>query len=409
MRSNYKRLGEYIELVSITNSNLYYGENDVIGVSNNKEIIQTIANNEGRDFDNFYIVAPDAFIYNSRTSRMGNKVGLGYNGSGAHFITSFNNTVFRVKNEDLLPMFLYMWFKRPEFDRYARFHSWGSSTEIFSWEEMCNTLLPVPNIDKQRELVKEYNTTEKHIKLNEQLIQKLEETAQAIYKQWFVDFEFPDEEGKPYKSNGGEMEWNEESELEVPKGWDVKNLLETASYVNRGITPTYVSDGGICVLNQKCIRNNTINYSYSRQHDHTKKNIDNNRRLQEFDILINSTGEGTLGRVGLIKETPDEVIVDTHITIVRSGDLTSKLYLWFNLCTRTSEIENLAEGSTGQTELGRENLGELKVTIPDMILQDKFSELVSPIISYSSKLEKELPILISLRDLLLSKLATIEN
>lgn len=85
-----------------------------------------------------------------------------------------------------------MWFRRPEFDRYARFKSHGSARVIFDWDEMCNTLLPVPHIDKQREIVAEYNTIQNRINLNQQLIQKLEETAQAIYKQWFVDVEIED-------------------------------------------------------------------------------------------------------------------------------------------------------------------------------------------------------------------------
>jgi restriction endonuclease S subunit len=81
-----------------------------------------------------------------------------------------------------------MWFRRPEFDRYARFKSHGSAREIFDWEEMCNTLLPIPHPDKQREIVKEYNVIQNRIALNQQLIQKLEETAQAIYREWFVEF-----------------------------------------------------------------------------------------------------------------------------------------------------------------------------------------------------------------------------
>jgi type I restriction enzyme S subunit len=224
MRSNYKKLGEYIELVTHRNSELLYGECDVRGVSNNKEVIQTKANNKDRAFNNFYVVAPNDFIYNSRTSRMGDKVGLGFNDTEKSFITSFNNTVFRVKNEALLPMYLFMWFNRPEFDRYARFHSWGSSTELFSWGDMCNVELPVSSIEKQREIVKEYNTIVNRIKLNEQLNQKLEETAQALYKHWFVDFEFPDADGKPYKSSGGKMLFNAELEKGIPEGWGVEYL-----------------------------------------------------------------------------------------------------------------------------------------------------------------------------------------
>ena len=94
--------------------------------------------------------------------------------------------------------------------------------------KICAMLkLPFPHPEKQKEIVKEYNTIVNRITLNNQLIQKLEETAQAIYKQWFVDFEFPDENGKPYKSNGGEMELNKELEREIPKGWEVKYLQKT--------------------------------------------------------------------------------------------------------------------------------------------------------------------------------------
>ena len=90
-------------------------------------------------------------------------------------------------SNDLEPEYLMMWFRRHEFDRYARFKSHGSAREIFDWEEMCNTLLPIPHIDKQREIVKEYNAIQNRITLNQQLIQKLEETAQAIYREWFVE------------------------------------------------------------------------------------------------------------------------------------------------------------------------------------------------------------------------------
>ena len=120
-----------------------------------------------------------------------------------------------------------MWFGRPEFDRYARFKSHGSAHEFFEWEQMAEVQLPIPSIAKQKEIVAEYNTIQNRINVNKQLIQKLEETAQATYKQWFVDFEFPNEEALPYKSNGGEMV---ESEVgEIPKGWKMGSLVEIST------------------------------------------------------------------------------------------------------------------------------------------------------------------------------------
>ena len=98
--------------------------------------------------------------------------------------------VFEITNSrELLPEYLMMWFRRPEFDRYARFISHGSVREMFSWEDLCEVKLPIPALEKQKEIVKEYNIITDRIALNNRLIQKLEETAQAIYKQWFVDME----------------------------------------------------------------------------------------------------------------------------------------------------------------------------------------------------------------------------
>ena len=135
-------------------------------------------------------------------------------------------------SNELEPEYLMMWFRRPEFDRYARFMSHGSAREIFDWDEMCNTLLPIPSITKQKEIVKEYNVIQNRIALNQQLIQKLDETAQAIYKQWFVDFEFPDENGIPYKSNGGKMVWCNELEKEIPEGWKVGTLSQLCEMID---------------------------------------------------------------------------------------------------------------------------------------------------------------------------------
>src|SRR5690606_9985623 len=157
--------------------------------------------------------------------------------------------VFEIIDEtQLLPEYAMMWFRRSEFDRYARFKSHGSARETFDWDELCDTELPIPSIEKQQEIVAEYNTITNRIVLNHQLKQKMEETAQALYKHWFVDFEFPNEEGKPYKSSGGEMEYNEELDVEIPDGWKVKNLEDTVDII-RGASPRpineYMTDAGM--------------------------------------------------------------------------------------------------------------------------------------------------------------------
>ena len=167
-----KRLGEYIEQVEQRNNDLKYGVDHVRGVSNNKEFIPTKANNTGRDLEKFYIISPGEFVYNSRTTRMGDKVGLGYNNTDETFLTSWNNSAFRVRKDTwhlLNPAYLYMYFNRSRFDRYARYNSWGSSTELFSWADMCNVKLPIPDIKVQEAIVTIYHTLETRKRINEKL------------------------------------------------------------------------------------------------------------------------------------------------------------------------------------------------------------------------------------------------
>jgi type I restriction enzyme S subunit len=167
-----KVLGEYIEQIEQRNSEKKYGEKDVRGVSNNKQFISTKANNAGRELEKFYVISPGDFVYNSRTTRMGDKIGLGYNNTDKTFITSWNNSAFRIKKDKLgilNPAFLYLFFYRSEFDRYVRFNSWGSSTELFSWEDMCNVKLPIPDIKVQEAIVTIYYTLETRKRINEQL------------------------------------------------------------------------------------------------------------------------------------------------------------------------------------------------------------------------------------------------
>lgn len=155
------KLGTHLELSDRRNTDRALGEDYVRGVSNNKQFMPTKADVKGTELSRFFIVAPGEFVYNSRTTRMGDKVGLGFNDSNETFLTSWNNTAFRVKatsaSTSLLPSYLFMFFNRPEFDRYARYNSWGSSTELFSWDEMCDISIDLPPLPVQEKVVAVYN------------------------------------------------------------------------------------------------------------------------------------------------------------------------------------------------------------------------------------------------------------
>ena len=222
MKSNYKRLGDYI--VPCDEKNTGNIIKKLQGISNQKYFQKSHTNTIGVDLEKYRIVRTGQFAFNRATTRNGEKISIALR-QGKDCIVSPSYRIFKSKDENVLNSeYLMMWFKRPEFDRFARFKSHGSAHEFFDYGEMCEVELPIPNIEKQQEIVSEYNTIQNRITLNNQLISKLEETAQTIYKQWFVDFEFPDENGKSYKSNGGIMVWCEELEKEIPEGWQVGNF-----------------------------------------------------------------------------------------------------------------------------------------------------------------------------------------
>ncbi|WP_418236284.1 restriction endonuclease subunit S [Coprobacter fastidiosus] len=186
-KNDYKRLGDYIREVDVRNRDLEVTK--LLGVSISKEFMPSIANTIGTDMSSYKVVEPRQFVYIADTSRRGNKIAIALlREKNKKAIVSSIYTVFEVKNkQELLPEYLMMWFRRPEFDRYARFKSHGSAREIFSWEEMCDVELPVPPIGQQQKIVSEYETITRRIRLNEQIIAKLEETAQTLYHKMFVD------------------------------------------------------------------------------------------------------------------------------------------------------------------------------------------------------------------------------
>ena len=176
------RLGELIEQTTITNSDLLYGPDDVRGMTITKEVIRTKANLNGTDLSNFLVVRPKEFVYNPRTH--GKKIGLGYNDSKDSFLISWNNTAFRIKQENvLLPKFLFMHFNRSEWDRSACFNSWGSSTEVFSWDALCDMLIELPDVSTQQKYVDIYDAMCTNQKTYEKGLDDLKLTCDAYIEE----------------------------------------------------------------------------------------------------------------------------------------------------------------------------------------------------------------------------------
>ena len=178
-----EKIGKYIELVETKNDDLYYGINSVKGISIEKKFIETKANMEGVNLAPYYVVAPDEFAYVTVTSRNGGKISLAINDSLDYYICSSSYVVFKCKETNALdPKYLMLFLSRPEFDRYARFNSWGSARETFEWDDMCNVEIPIPDISIQKAIADIYNVYTTRKQINEQLKEQIKNICPILIK-----------------------------------------------------------------------------------------------------------------------------------------------------------------------------------------------------------------------------------
>ena len=257
------------------------------------------------------------------------------------------------------------------------------------------------DINGQKKIISILCSLDTKIDSNNRINFELESLVKTVYDYWFVQFDFPDVNGKPYKSSGGKMVYNSDLNNDIPEGWCVENLEGVTSLIRRGISPKYVEQGGTSVLNQKCIREQRISFGDSRRHAVVLEKDE--RLLRYFDVLVNSTGVGTLGRIAYVKRLEEEkTTVDSHVTIVRGdkGKVFSE-YLAWSMLRFQPIVEAAANGSTGQVELNKTFLEELKIAIPSKWLQERFSLFIEPLVKQMAAKEEEVEYLTRLRDWLL--------
>jgi len=291
-------------------------------------------------------------------------------------------------------------------------HSTGSTMASLNQATIGRLPIALPALHVQDAVADTLELFDDRITLLRETNATLEAIAQALFKSWFIDFdpvrakmggcvpEGMDEDTAALFPNGFE-----ESELgAVPTGWQFRRLGDVSSYLSRGISPKYLEDGGVLVLNQKCIRDFSVDYSKGRRHDSSQRKIEG-RQIATGDVLVNSTGVGTLGRVAQILSLPESaVIVDSHVTIIRPGPNLSWPYLGQFMMRKQSDIEAMGEGSTGQTELSRSKLAEISVLVPPEHILAAFDRLVIPIKQRISLNESEIRNMAKLRDALLPRL-----
>jgi len=302
------------------------------------------------------------------------------------------------------PTFLVYSIKNPitEKDIRTNYVS-GSGVPRIVLKDFAKVNINLPPLPEQKAIAHILGTLDDKIELNRKMNETLEAMAQTMFKSWFVDFdpvidnaiaqgnEIPEElkakaerrkavlESGKYKPlpKGikalfpSSFEYDDELGKWIPEGWESHELGAITTELRRGVSPKYTEEEvGVLVLNQRCIRNHEINFSLARKNDPTKKKVDG-RFLEVGDVLVNSTGTGTLGRIANVISLEKPTIVDSHVTVVRN-DKSKIATKYFNclMFSIESHIEAMGEGSTGQTELSRARLSELTVLVASRNIQD---------------------------------------
>ncbi|MBQ1652833.1 MAG: hypothetical protein II060_03510, partial [Bacteroidales bacterium] len=261
MNTTYHRLGDYIREVNIRNRDLKVTK--LVGLTIDKAFIPSVANVIGTDLSNYKVIRKEQFACSlMQVSRDGKMPIAMFEEDEA--IMSPAYPMFEVVDKTMLmPQYLMMWFSRSEFDREASYYAVGGVRGSLTWEDFCNMRLPVPTLSRQRELVAEYETLTRRIRLNEQMIAKLEETAQALYRKMFVE--------------GVDKE-------NLPEGWRMGRLSEIATYLNGIACQKYETESEdfipvlkIRELSQGCCDENS---------DHVEKTIPKEFIIDNGDVIF---------------------------------------------------------------------------------------------------------------------------
>ena len=383
MEKGYKILGNYIRLVDERNKNLAVTK--LLGVSISKKFIPSIANIVGTDLSNYKIVRTGQFAYGPVTSRNGEKISIAYLDEEDCIISS-SYTVFEVENkEELDPEYLMLWFSRPEFDRYARYKSHGSVREIFDWNELCMVELPVPDIEKQRKIVKAYKTITDRIALKQKINDNLVATLQIIYKKMF---------------------------LESQNTYITKPLADLCSKIGSGATPkggkAAYFDKGISLIRSMNVFDYFFSYPELAHISQIQANALANVEIQQADVLFNITGV-SVTRCCVV---PDDVLparVNQHVMIIRPyKGKNMSYYIMCALCTSENKAKLLGIGQSGSTReaINKQELERFEIPVPSDEELERFGEIATKIYALIFSNTNEIRMLCDMKDTLLTKLSS---
>ena len=374
MEKGYKILGNYIQLVDERNKNLAVTK--LLGVSISKKFIPSIANIVGTDLSNYKIVRTGQFAYGPVTSRNGEKISIAYLDEEDCIISS-SYTVFEVENkEELDPEYLMLWFSRPEFDRYARYKSHGSVREIFDWNELCMVELPVPDIEKQRKIVKAYKTITDRIDLKQKINDNLSAQMRAYFKEYTA---------------------NNASITGKLKDYSVMQYGYTETATTEPVGPKFLR---ITDIAQNYIDWNGVPYCPISEENH-KKYV-----LSEGDVVVARTG-ATVGYAKMVgRNIPDSVFASF---LVRIRPIDDEYRYYFGLAITSAEFLNFVQtnaGGSAQPQANPPLLGEFELSIPNKQSLPEFNTKISSFLGVIESNETEISKLHEVKDTMVKMLSS---
>ncbi|GFI30755.1 hypothetical protein IMSAGC013_02148 [Lachnospiraceae bacterium] len=387
MKSNYKKLGEYIRQVDIRNKDLKVSR--LLGVSISKSFIESIANTVGTDFSNYKVVHKGQFAYGPVTSRNGEKISIALLKENECIISSSYLVFEIVDAEKLLPEYLMLWFRRAEFDRYARYKSHGSVREIFDWNELCNIDLPVPDISEQRKIVEAYKIVEDRIELKRKINDNLEATVQAVFQEQFASYYGADELPDGYSIVSLDSLCTVKGGKRLPANCELLDIPTEHPYIR-------VRDVGnsryVCLTDQ-------FQYIDEETHSAISRYI-----VNTGDIVISIVG--TIGLFGKVHFSLDKANLTENCVKLTDIHTVTSDYLYDTLCYKKhiKEIELLTVGAV-QAKLPMYNIQSMKILVPPSEVVEEFQKRTNILNEQIEVNIVEIQKLYELRSVLLAKLS----
>ena len=391
MKSNYKQLGQYIRQVDVRNVD--GKEENLLGVSVQKQFIPSIANTVGTDFSKYKVVKKGQFTYIPDTSRRGDKIGIALLEDYEEGLVSNVYTVFEVIDENqLMSEYLMLWFKRPEFDRYARFKSHGSVREVMDWDEMCKVELPVPPIEKQRSIVKAYQTITDRIALKRKVNENLVTIGIASIQKNI---------GRGVLINLTDAE---RERLILPEGFSIKTVSEFCKDTKSGSTPSrtnneYWENGTIPWVKSGEVHNNST--LQTDEHITPLGLSESSTKLLSRDTVLMAMYGVTAGEVGYLAI---EATTNQAICGMICHTKAESAYLYFSLIQSQTAISRLSNGGA-QDNLSKNFIDSIKIVVPPTDCIEKLN--LAAIIQQMILNTKEMALLEELQSTVLAQLASL--